>query len=636
MREKKVPGDRAARQVQRVVKLAGGDIELGNFIQGLHRPQGSGPEAAHALLREIKGLPRTAGRNACQCPACRAARQSRTGEPATVSSSGYRTGYNYSGYGYGDYGDYGGDPGGGYYSSASVPAFDPQDWGRRFLLENGGCCYIDLGHLEICLPEVRSAHDWVAAWHAMLRIARHAMHAANAKLPEGQRIVVLANNSDGRGNSFGSHTNVLLTEDAWEGIFHRKLYPMLYLAAYQVSSIVFTGQGKAGSENGAPPVPYQLSQRMDFMETLTGIATTVQRPLVNSRDEALCGSWTYRSEGPQAPRYRRLHCIFYDSNLAHVACLLKIGVLQIVLSLLEAGKAKGRLMLDDPVEAGLVYSHDPSLRARARLADGRLVSALELQRLFLEEAEPFVVSGECEETVARSREIFELWQDTLERLERRDWDVLSGRLDWVLKREILQAALDRNRELDWDSPELRYLDQVYASLDEDEGLYFAYEQDGSFLDRVVSEEAIARFTTEPPEDTRAWTRAMLLRTLDADDIDSCDWDRMVAWGRVGKSGISRQTIHLPNPLQFTRAQMEPLFATGDAQTILEALAAPPQTAARTYPSASTYQTDREDEEPSWPIVVIPTEPAAAAREPTPRVSSRNTDEGEQSQDDAVH
>ena len=51
-------------------------------------------------------------------------------------------------------------------------ACNSQDWGRRFLTSNGGCVYIDLNHLELCLPEVLSAADFVAAWHAMLLVAR--------------------------------------------------------------------------------------------------------------------------------------------------------------------------------------------------------------------------------------------------------------------------------------------------------------------------------------------------------------------------------------------------------------------------------------------------------------------------------
>ena len=38
-----------------------------------------------------------------------------------------------------------------------------------------------------------------------LRIARDALHRANARLPGGQKIQVLVNNSDGQGNSYGSH-----------------------------------------------------------------------------------------------------------------------------------------------------------------------------------------------------------------------------------------------------------------------------------------------------------------------------------------------------------------------------------------------------------------------------------------------
>jgi len=144
--------------VRGVPKLCGADVELGNFVLGLERLNGTGYEASRALLREIE---------------------------APYAERGV--------YGMGGY------------------AYNPQDWGRKFLASNGGCAYIDLDHLEICQPEVLSAYDHVAAWHAMLRIARGALDAANAKLPAGQTIHVLVNNSDGRGNAYGSHLNFLVT-----------------------------------------------------------------------------------------------------------------------------------------------------------------------------------------------------------------------------------------------------------------------------------------------------------------------------------------------------------------------------------------------------------------------------------------
>ena len=86
-----------------------------------------------------------------------------------------------------------------YQNDTSWSSFS-QDWGRQYLSSNGGCIYIDMDHFELCTPEVRSARDYVIAWHAMLGIARTALDTANARLPINKRIVLLANNSDGEGN----------------------------------------------------------------------------------------------------------------------------------------------------------------------------------------------------------------------------------------------------------------------------------------------------------------------------------------------------------------------------------------------------------------------------------------------------
>src|SRR5262249_24362373 len=150
------------------------------------------------------------------------------------------------------------------------------------------------------------------------------------------------------------------------------------LASYQVSSVIFTGAGKAGSENGRPTVDYQLSQRADFHELLHGLETThPRRSLVNSRDEALCGDARYYAPADHpSRRMARLHVICYESNLCHIACLLKAGVMQIVLAMLQRGRLSRELILDDPLDAAIRFSHDPELQARAELASGKQVTAL--------------------------------------------------------------------------------------------------------------------------------------------------------------------------------------------------------------------------------------------------------------------
>jgi Pup amidohydrolase len=522
---------------KRLPKLCGADIELGNFVLGLQTKHGTGSEASRLLLREIDGLPRTERFRGepCDCPACRRARRDRDGGDSLVRSSR-------------------GSRGNG---NAKVVVINPQDWGRKYLPANGGCVYIDLDHLELCLPEVLSAYDHVACWHAMLRIARGALEAANDKLPDRTQVQVLVNNSDGLGNSYGSHLNFLIARRAWDNIFRRKIHYLLYLAAFQASSIVYTGQGKVGSENDAPGVAFQLSQRADFFERLVGSQTTHNRPLVNSRDEALCGN---RSSGDAAEQMARLHVIFFDNTLCHVASLLKVGVMQIVLAMIEAERVNPELLLDDPIDAVMRWSQDPTLQARASTTSSEELTAVELQLRFLGEAREFVAGGGCDGIVPRAAEILSLWEDTLQKLRQGNFESLAGRLDWVLKLSILRQVLDERPDLNWDSPEIKHLDHLYSSLDSEEGLYWAYERAG-FVERVVSDEEVERFLVSPPEDTRAWSRAMLLRWAGAEAVDDVDWDSIrLKVGQERYRTIYRK-LDMANPLALTRAESQQFFET---------------------------------------------------------------------------
>lgn len=501
-----------------VPKLCGADIELGNFILGLPGTQRSGRDASQALLQEIRG---------------------------------FRGGTRVN---------------------------DPQDWGRKYLGTNGGCFYIDLDHLECCLPEVLSAWDHVAAWHAMLRIAREALVTANEQLPEGQSLHVLVNNSDGLGNSYGSHLDFLISRRAWDDLFACRMHYLMYLAAFQVSALVLTGQGKVGSENGRPDVRFQLSQRADFFEALMGEQTTYRRPIVNARDEGLCGGW-WRAKGservPAAYRLARLHCIFFDNSLCHGTSLLKVGTMQLVLALIEAGRVDVGLLLEDPLDALLRWSHDPGLTERAKLLSGGSRTAIELQMEFLEAAKRFDAVGGFEGIVPRASEILALWEDTLLRLASRDLDALTGRLDWVRKLHLLERALERRTDLGWDSPELKHLDHLYGSLDEAEGLYWACERAGA-VERYVTEAEIDRFVHEPPEDTRAWGRAMLLRMAGPDRVVDVDWDRIGFRERGGAYVARVRTLELDDPLGFTRASIgRDVEQATDLDQLLDVLGAPP-------------------------------------------------------------
>ena len=87
-----------------------------------------------------------------------------------------------------------------------------------------------------------------------------------------------------------------------------------------------------------------------------GLETTLKRPIVNTRDE------------PHADphRYRRLHVIVGDANLAEVATFLKVGTTALVLAMIEDDVTGSRsLALADPVLAMHDVALDLTCRSRS-------------------------------------------------------------------------------------------------------------------------------------------------------------------------------------------------------------------------------------------------------------------------------
>ncbi len=283
--------------------------------------------------------------------------------------------------------------------------------------------------------------------------------------------------------------------------------------------------------------------------------TTYNRPLINARDETLCGD--LGNDDPSAPA--RWHVIFFDSALAHGSCLFRVGPMQLILTLLELGLVNSRLILDDPLLALQLFSHDPTLKARAALISGQQMSAIELQCAYLNEVKRHAARGVFVGIVPHFDEIITLWEDTLNKLVDNDLMALAPRLDWVLKLMAIERAMEQSPDLNWDSPQIKVIDHLYSSLDDD-GLFRAYEASG-FTEQLVAPERIAHFSSNPPPDTRAWTRAMLLRRAIENkvEVNSVDWDRMTFRIRSRHNWPSYRTIALADPLGFTKAHAESIF-----------------------------------------------------------------------------
>src|SRR5918997_913171 len=138
------------------------------------------------------------------------------------------------------------------------------------ILPNGSRYYVDHAHPEYSSPECSNAYDCVIWDKAGERILEDSIAAAQSVLQSGERISIYKNNSDGKGNSYGTHENYLVD----------RAVPFARLAAslipFFVTRQLFCGAGKVGCEEAGVDLDYQIGQRADFMEAEIGLETTLK------------------------------------------------------------------------------------------------------------------------------------------------------------------------------------------------------------------------------------------------------------------------------------------------------------------------------------------------------------------------
>jgi Pup amidohydrolase len=417
------------------------------------------------------------------------------------------------------------------------------------ILPNGARYYVDHAHPEYSTPECASAREAVIHDKAGERILERSLEELHRVLPPGQRIAIYKNNSDGKGNSYGTHENYLVDRAVPFVKIVRDLTPFF------VSRQVFTGAGKLGAEGPWEERgrhAYQLTQRADFFEAEVGLETTLKRPIINTRDE------------PHADpdRYRRLHVIIGDANLCEVATLLKLGTTALVLKMIEDDYLPD-LTLSNPVAALHQISQDVTCRAVVGLADGRRRSAVQLQWEYLERATKYV---EQEDDTAENRGLLERWERVLEGLESEPLS-LHRELDWVAKYRLLEGYRERDG-LDWADHKLRLVDLQYHDVRRDKGLYQRLAATGK-VERLVTEDEIERAVMDPPEDTRAYFRGRCISKY-ADAIAAASWDSVIF--DTGADALQR--VPMREPLRGTRAHVEDVLARAeDPATLVDLLRA---------------------------------------------------------------
>ena len=362
-----------------------------------------------------------------------------------------------------------------------------------------------------------------------------------------EQCIVYKNNSDGKGNSYGYHENYMVSRAV---PFNRLLQ---VLAPFFVTRLIVAGAGKVGAENQAGPAEYQISQRADFFECLADLNTMVKRPIVNTRDE------------PHAEysKYRRLHVIVGDANMAELSTYLKVGTLSMVLELLEAGAALPHIELDEPVRAIKQVSRDLDMKQSLKLTNGRPTTALAVQRAYWSAATSYYANHPTTEIM---QDVLRRWEHVLDCLEK-DPRLLVEELDWVAKRHLIESYMDR-KGCGWSDPRVKLMDLQYHDVRPDKGLFYTLER-SNLIKRVVSEEEIVRAETLPPPGTRAYFRGRCAAKFAA-SLYGVSWTSVLF--DFGNPTITR--IPLMDPNRGTEAMTGALLdSCATAEALLEKLKA---------------------------------------------------------------
>ena len=399
---------------------------------------------------------------------------------------------------------------------AARELFDPvvqRSRSSNVFTRGGARLYLDVGsHPEFATAECDLLEDVLAQDRAGELVMADLAEQANARLAATGvpgRIHLLKNNRDAEGNGFGCHENYLVRRrgDFWNDA--RTLVPHL------VTRQILVGAGHIAADGDTRRAAdglrgYVFSQRADQMWDAVSSATTRARPLINTRDEPHA----------DAERYRRMHVIVGDSNIAQGSTLLKVAAMDLLLDYLEHGGELGDLALADPMRAIRDTCHDMSGGVLLERSDGRTITPLEVQAEHLGRLREHVAQGI--EVTALHEAALDLWERGLQALRLQQPELVDKELDWAVKHRLLTRYCQRH-DTDLTDPRVRRLALAYHDVSPGGGLRQRLEGAG-LLRRFVDEATCRRAVDTPPETTRARLRgAVVARAEDLRRDVSVDW-----------------------------------------------------------------------------------------------------------------
>ena len=411
-------------------------------------------------------------------------------------------------------------------------------WGRssNVFLTNGSRLYLDVGsHPEYATAECDDVRQLITYDRGGERIVEGMAVDAQTRLEEegiAGRIHVFKNNTDSAGNSYGCHENYLVRR---KGDFSRLADALI---PFFITRQVLTGAGKIMTVGSEPR--FCISQRSDHIWEAVSSATTRSRPIINTRDEP--------HADPEL--YRRLHVIAGDSSMSETTTMLKVGATDLLLRMIEAGEQVRDLALEAPIRAIREISHDSTGHAPVQLADGRTMTAIEIQMEYLDRISNFV-----DKTGVRTLiddQVLELWARGLDALQSGDLTKVERDLDWVIKLQLINRYRAKY-DLPLSDPRVARLDLAYHDVSRSSGLFNLLAARG-LVNRVTTDAEVFESMSVPPPTTRAKLRGNFVSAA-----QNAKRDYTVDWVHLKLNDQAQRTIVCKDPFESIDARVDRLI-----------------------------------------------------------------------------
>jgi proteasome accessory factor A len=343
----------------------------------------------------------------------------------------------------------------------------------------------------------------------------------------------IKNNTDSAGNSYGCHENYLTSRSDDVEKYSEVLIPFL------VTRQIFTGSGKV-LQTARGPI-YSIAQRAEHIWEGLSSSTTRSRPIINTRDEPHA----------DAEKYRRLHVIVGDSNMSEYTNFVKVGATSCILKMMEDPSVVLKdLTLENQTRAIREISHDITCRRKIRLASGRELSALDVQRELLDRALRY---ADTKRFSPLEMKALEMWEHCISTIEN-DPLKLNREVDWVIKYHLVEAFRSKHK-LALDDSRVQLIDLQYHDICRDRSVFYKLQKN-DLVDRICNDEEIEIARETAPQTTRAKLRGDFIKRA-----KERKRDYTVDWVHLKLNDQAQRTVLCKDPFKSRDERVDKLIAS---------------------------------------------------------------------------